>query len=252
MTLISDFFDNPFLINSFFNKNYETPQWMKEKNWYLAKTSRRNLLKSAAGATAIAALPARTFTRSAQSKMLNDITQEPWLTLDATLNHLFPASPSGPSAKDIQALPYLYNVVNIQPTEQTEIDFIKKGVGWLNGYSESQLNKKFIELNNNETENMLRAISRSQAGENWLSTLISYIFEAMLLPPSYGGNPEGIGWQWLQHQAGFPLPPIGKRYYELPGQQAIPFQEVPIRTAMNKLNTSSLSSVKKTQRTRKS
>ena len=43
----------------------------------------------------------------------------------------------------------------------------------------------------------------------------------MLTPPSYGGNPNGIGWQWLEHQAGFPLPPAGKRYYELPGQQAI-------------------------------
>lgn len=247
MTLISDF-----LKDSFFNKSYQTPQWMKEKSWYLAKTNRRNLLKSAAGATAIAALPARTFTDKAQQKMLTELKQEPWLTLDATLDHLFPTSPSGPSAKDIQALPYLYNIVKVQPTEQAEIDFIKKGVGWLNGYSESQLNKKFIELTDSEKESMLRAISGSQAGENWLSTLISYIFEAMLSPPSYGGNPEGIGWQWLQHQAGFPLPPVGKRYYELPGQQAIPFQEIPIKTAMNKLNSSSLNSLKNAQGSKKS
>ena len=72
-----------------------------------------------------------------------------------------------------------------------------------------------------EKETILRAISKSRAGENWLSNLVGYIFEAMLSPPSYGGNPDGIGWQWLEHQAGFPLPPMGKRYYELPGQQAI-------------------------------
>jgi len=222
-----------YLKSSFFNKDYKTPQWIKEKSWYLTKTSRRSLLKSAAGATAIAALPARSFTMAAQNKMLNELTQEPWLTLDATLNHLFPASPSGPSAKDIQALPYLYNIVNIQPTEQAEIEFINKGVGWLNGYSQSQLNKNFIDLTFDEKENMLKAISRSQAGENWLSTLISYIFEAMLSPPSYGGNPNGIGWQWLQHQAGFPLPPVGKRYYELPGQQNISLQEIPVKTVKN-------------------
>jgi hypothetical protein len=38
----------------------------------------------------------------------------------------------------------------------------------------------------------------------------------MLSPPSYGGNPNGIGWQWLEHKAGFPLPEKGQRYFELP------------------------------------
>lgn len=252
MTLISNLLNSKMLKDTFFNPSYKTPQWIKEKSWYLAKTSRRNLLKSAAGATAIAALPARTFTLTAQNKMRSELSQEPWVTLDATLNHLFPVSPSGPSALDIQALPYLYNIVNIQPTEQAEINFIHKGVGWLNGYSESQLNKKFIALNRDEKETMLKAISKSEAGENWLSTLISYIFEAMLSPPSYGGNPNGIGWQWLQHQAGFPLPPVGKRYYELPGQQAITVQEIPSDIAMNNLNKSSSKLAKSAQGTRKS
>jgi len=64
---------------------------------------------------------------------------------------------------------------------------------------------------------ILRGISQSEAGENWLSTLLSYVFEAMLAPPIYGGNPNGIGEKWLNHQAGFPLPQVGTRYYELPG-----------------------------------
>ena len=51
--------------------------------------------------------------------------------------------------------------------------------------------------------------------------MVGYLFEAMLSPPSYGGNPNGIGWHWLEHQAGFPLPQAGKRYYELPGKQPI-------------------------------
>jgi gluconate 2-dehydrogenase gamma chain len=38
----------------------------------------------------------------------------------------------------------------------------------------------------------------------------------MLAPPAYGGNPDGIGWQWLEHQGGFPLPKVGQRYFELP------------------------------------
>ena len=51
--------------------------------------------------------------------------------------------------------------------------------------------------------------------------LIGYIFEAMLAPPAYGGNPNGVGWQWLQHKAGYPLPKAGKRYYELPQRSRV-------------------------------
>jgi gluconate 2-dehydrogenase gamma chain len=44
----------------------------------------------------------------------------------------------------------------------------------------------------------------------------------MLSPPAYGGNPNGIGWQWLNHQPGFPLPEKGGRYYEIPSRFTIP------------------------------
>ncbi len=202
-------------VNSFFDDNYQTPSWLKKK------ISRRSALKSAAGATMVAAMPMRSWSAALSNKLDSALKTDPWLTLDAVLAHLLPESPTGPSAKEIQATQYLYNVVFQQPTEESEIEFIYKGVGWLNGFSNSQLKKNFIALTFDEKETILRAISKSTAGENWLSNLVGYIFEAMLSPPSYGGNPNGIGWQWLEHQAGFPLPQAGQRYYELPGQQPI-------------------------------
>jgi gluconate 2-dehydrogenase gamma chain len=48
-----------------------------------------------------------------------------------------------------------------------------------------------------------------------LSLLLYYIFEALLSDPVYGGNPGGIGWQWLEHQPGFPRPPADKIYGNL-------------------------------------
>ncbi|UUO23921.1 gluconate 2-dehydrogenase subunit 3 family protein [Colwellia sp. M166] len=200
---------------SFFDKNFSTPQWLQKK------LSRRNALKSAAGATMVAAMPMRSWSASMSNKLDGALKTDPWLTLDAVLAHLLPESATGPSAQEIQATQYLYNVVFQQPTEEAEIEFIYKGVGWLNGFSNSQLQKNFIALTFDEKENILRAISKSTAGENWLSNLVGYLFEAMLSPPSYGGNPNGIGWHWLEHQAGFPLPQAGKRYYELPGKQPI-------------------------------
>ncbi|REL34041.1 gluconate 2-dehydrogenase subunit 3 family protein [Thalassotalea euphylliae] len=203
---------------SFFDPLYKTPRWLERK---LSKhMSRRQMLKSAAGATAIATLPLPVL--AAQTSALDTlIKQDPWRTLDAVLNHLLPSSASGPGAKEIQALAYLYNVVDEQPIDSEEKAFIEKGVGWLNGFSQSQLKKPFVELETSEKETILRKISGSQAGHNWINTLINYLYEAMLSPPAYGGNPNGIGWQWLNHQAGFPLPEKGKRFYEIPGRYRI-------------------------------
>lgn len=213
---------------SFFDHQYITPHWFKQK------LSRRHLLKSAAGASAIAALPRYAF--ASQVDIEKIIANEPWQTLNAVLNHLLPSSNSGPGAKEIQATNYLYQTVTQQPIDSDEKAFIYKGVGWLNGYSQSQLSKDFIQLNEIEKETTLKAISSSKAGENWLNTLLNYIFEAMLSPPIYGGNPNGIGWQWLKHQAGYPLPQKGQRYYEIPGRYAIAVKNIAIDKQANNLN----------------
>jgi len=202
-------------IGSFFDEKYQTPAWLANK------FSRRKLLKSAAGMTAITALPIMAFAKNDQLKLSSVLQTDPWLTINAVLDHLLPQSINGHSAKELRVLTYLYNVVHQQPTEKTEIDFIYKGVGWLNGYTNNQLKKGFVELTKAEKETMLRGISRSTAGENWINNLLGYIFEAMLSPPSYGGNPEGMGWKWLEHQAGFPLPKAGQRYFELPKRSVV-------------------------------
>lgn len=211
-------------MNSFFDKNYRTPTWLKRK------LSRRTALKSALGATTIAAMPSFVNAKAEQSasQLAQLVKTDPWMTLEQVLAHLLPSSSTGPGAKEIRALAYFHNLVHEQPIEQAEKDFIFKGIGWLNGYSQSQVQKNFVELTNEDKETMLRAISRSRAGENWLNTLINYLYEAMLSPSAYGGNPDGIGWQWLEHQAGFPLPPQGKRYYELPGTHQISVNNMPV------------------------
>jgi len=209
---------------SFFDKNYQTPEFIKTKQQQ-AQQGRRRFLKSAAGMGALASLPAFSVSAKAQlsqNELLKSLIKtEPWLTLDATLNQLLPSSPTGPSASEIRATAYLHQVMTVQPTEQDEKDFILKGVGWLNGFANSEKSANFAQLSFTDKEQLLRGISRSTAGQNWLNTLLGYIFQAMLSPPSYGGNPNGIGWSWLEHQAGFPLPEKGQRYFELPTRARI-------------------------------
>jgi gluconate 2-dehydrogenase gamma chain len=245
-------------LKSFFDKTYQTPLWFKERGMK-EKLSRRSFLKSAAGASAIGlgagmALPSFALT-SKDKDILQALSKtDPWLTLDATLMHLLPESQSstsdGPSAKDINALAYLHQVMTVQPTSADEKEFILKGVGWLNGFAQSEKGKPFVQLSFNEKESTLRGISNSRAGENWLTTLLAYLFEAMLSPPSYGGNPNGIGWQWLEHQAGFPLPKIGQRYFELPprgrAKNEIAIQEISPTKGNNSL--ANIPSVKRTNK----
>jgi len=237
-------------LKSFFDKNYQSPLWFTKKE--ADQLSRRRFLKSAAGASAIGlsagmALPSFSLTANEKNTLATLIKTDPWLTLDATLSHLLPDSPSSenndPSAKDINALAYLYQIMTVQPTSADEKEFILKGVGWLNSYAQREQGKLFVQLSVNEKETMLRGISNSLAGENWLTTLLAYLFEAMLVPPAYGGNPNGIGWQWLEHQAGFPLPKKGQRYFELPprgrAKNEIAIREInTVKSSNNLTNTS--------------
>ena len=204
------------IIKSFFDNSFTTPEFLKEK-----QQARRRLLKSAAGVSALTILPTWTVTASQQEQLNSLLKTDPWRTLDSVMNHLLPASKTGPSAVEIKAMEFLYNLVFERPTPQDEIDFIFKGVDWLNGYTTQQLNRSFVALTFDEKEAMLRDISQSNAGSNWINMMLTNLLEAMLSPPSYGGNPNGIGWQWLEHKAGFPLPEKGQRYFELPKRASI-------------------------------
>ncbi len=203
-------------LSSFFDQNYQTPAFIKQK-----QQGRRRLLKSAAGVGAMALMPPFVMSATQQASLNTLIQTDPWLTLNATLNQLLPKSDTGPSAEEINALAYLHQVMTVHPTTDDEKDFILQGVGWLNGYANSEKKQAFAALSFTEKEQLLKGISTSRAGSNWLNTLLNYIFQAMLSPPAYGGNPEGIGWQWLEHKAGFPLPEKGQRYFELPARASI-------------------------------
>jgi len=121
--------------------------------------------------------------------------------------HLFPDDGDGPSATDINALEYLeWALTDPDYQDDGDGEFIVNGVGWLDSLSEQTQGNQFINLSHEKQDKTLQQISKSNAGENWLSMLIYYITEALLFDPVYGGNPEGIGWKWLEHQSGFPAP----------------------------------------------
>ncbi len=182
--------------------------------------SRRQFLnRLALLASLLAGYPAATLAQK-RSDMQPELlpawrTEDPWKTLAEVQEQLFPAAADTPGAGDIQALVYLRNTIENPAADGDDREFVFNGVGWLNDLAEETFQQNFAALGEQQRETLLRQIEQSRAGRNWLSLLLTYLLEALLADPVYGGNPNGIGWEWLEHQPGYPRPPADKSWYRL-------------------------------------
>jgi gluconate 2-dehydrogenase gamma chain len=176
--------------------------------WRRALISRRRFLIAAAGGS-VALL-------FGPSRFAHAESRDPWVTLAAVLEHMLPSEAHSPGAAEIHALDYLRFVVNDARIDPEEREFIVQGSGWLDELARESHGQDFPALGVDDKEGLLRRITTSAAGENWVSTLLSYLLEALLTAPAYGGNTDKLGWRWLQYTPGFPLPGPGTRYPELP------------------------------------
>lgn len=136
-------------------------------------------------------------------------------TLAAVQEHLLPGETDAPGAAQVNALAYLQAVLLDPLVEDSEKRFLVNGVGSLAEYTARTFGAEFAELDADARETVLRTVERGPAGRDWIALVLYYLFEALLTDPVYGGNPDGVGWQWLAHQPGFPRPSSGKRHFEL-------------------------------------
>ena len=141
-----------------------------------------------------------------------------WLTIAIVQNHLLPSEQSAPGAVEINALHYLHSYLSNPSTDPIEVKFIHSGVQKLQKWvqKESASGQALLaDQSIEQREITLRQFEKSSDGRRWLVTLLNYVLEALLTDPIYGGNPNGIGWQWLEHRSGDPHPPMNKRYWLL-------------------------------------
>lgn len=165
--------------------------------------------------TSLAALSPVQLLASSSKPDIEHYRDEPWKTLDAVFEHLFPAVEGAPGSRDVRIIPYMQTMLNAPDADPDDMIFINKGVGWLNDLSQSEYQLHFAALDENTREKILRKIETSAAGERWLSVLLTNLLEALMSDPVYGSNPNSIGWQWLQHPPGYPLPISDAMYYKL-------------------------------------
>lgn len=150
-----------------------------------------------------------------QAFFAQTFSQPQWTTIEAVQDHLLPSEPDAPGARDSNATAYLDRTLADPKFDPDVKGFILDGIGWLEEIAEKQEGKLFHQIEPAKREDLLRQIVGSRAGERWLSTLITYSLEAMLADPLYGGNPDGIGWKWLEHNPGQPRPTRGTIYGRL-------------------------------------
>ncbi|NQU33465.1 MAG: gluconate 2-dehydrogenase subunit 3 family protein [Bacteroidetes bacterium] len=145
-----------------------------------------------------------------------DVLSQTQLSLITSVqNILFPHDSNGPGAYDVMADKYLLWVLKDKRMDPEEQDYIVNGISWVEETAEENYSLTYSELSQSQKEKLITNIAKENWGKSWLGVILNFIFEALLSDPQYGGNPEGIGWDWLQHNPGFPRPTVPLLYPEI-------------------------------------
>lgn len=179
------------------------------RKFFSGQIDRRKFLTlslQAVSGACITSIVSCTYRYSGSPPELNSIQDQ---LLSSVLNLIFPGEQDSPGASDLNAVPYFHLVLLDTRVAQSEKELLQNGLLWIEEESEKQFGKKFLSLSLEQQQELLKRISEFSWGENWLSLLLNYLFEALLGDPVYGINPDGIGWKWLEHTPGYPRPNKG-------------------------------------------
>jgi len=157
---------------------------------------RRTLLKQTLLILAFLLLPKYSFAAGVSQLSIIAMVQE----------DLFPEREGIPTLAQINAEEYLNRVLQQSRVTQEHKNFIRNGAKWLNEEALIIFKKPYLSLSSQRRQKVLHVIAKESWGESWIDTMLTYIYEAMLSDPVYGGNTEGIGWRWLHHISGQPRP----------------------------------------------
>lgn len=197
------------------NRKYKSkyiPDKVKDiEEW---KLSRRKFLGIGILAGTLVGLPSI----SVLSNVGNDngiLSQKQFSILTSVQRILFPSDGNGPGAMDVMADNYMLWVLSDVRMDPEEKEYIIDGIGWVDETAEENFSKAFSSLTEPEKEEVIATISSENWGSSWLSVILTFIFEALLCNPQYGGNIDSIGWDWLQHNPGYPRPAVPLLYPEI-------------------------------------
>lgn len=138
------------------------------------------------------------------SKNVSPLNEKQFRIIREVQLTLFPEDGNGPSALHVNADKYLLWVLRDPLLDPEENNFIIEGIDKFNNASRESYFADFNKLFEGDKNEFMKFIVKEDWAERWLSRLLTLIFEALLLDPIYGGNPDDIGWHWLNHVPGHP------------------------------------------------
>lgn len=135
------------------------------------------------------------------------LTENQAKILAYTLEVLFPNDGDGPSVQQLNTLEYIIWNLNDKNRDEDSNNYILKGITWIEETAnEEKEGKSFLDLKDKDKEFIIKFVSETSWGEDWLSTMLTLIFESLLYDPIYNINKKQTGWNWLNHKAGIPRP----------------------------------------------
>lgn len=202
------------------NEINKTPDVNTDTYAYKSGLSRRAFLKQTGMGSLLAGLlitkPAFSdvFTASGEIEATDEhFSSSEQSMLEAVQLQLFPDDGDGPSATDINAYHYLdWALEDPQNKADGDRNFIRSGLIKLTSLSAKQHQHMFVKLPTSPQHQLITEFFESDFGSRWVSLLVYYLLEALLLDPVYGGNTNEVGWKWLEHQPGFPRPTPQRNY----------------------------------------
>lgn len=143
------------------------------------------------------------------------IEPDGWRILGLIQAHLFPSETQAPGAREVNALDYLHFVMSWEGTDPVEPRILRSGLDRLREIAAQTAGGTFEALDVPGREQALRTLESGEGGTEWILLVLDYVFEALLADPIYGGNPDRVGWRWLQIEPGHRRPGPDQRYFML-------------------------------------
>ncbi len=125
---------------------------------------------------------------------------------------LFPSDGNGPGANELRAEKYMQWVLSDENMDSEEKQYFINGLSWVEDTAQEELGQSFIQASSTKQNAILEMISKESWGESWYSMNLNFIFEALLSDPIYGANTNNKGWDWLEHNPGYPRPTKEMKY----------------------------------------
>jgi len=129
-------------------------------------------------------------------------TVSPKDTLDILQNDLFAKA----ETLGVNVSAYLSLILQHSRINKDDKEYIRNGTKWINEEAVEVYKKLYHELTKSEREQLLKRVSKSEWGESYMATILTYILEAIFSDPVYGVNTKRAGQKWLKFENGLPYP----------------------------------------------